>query len=267
MPHEHAAGLQHTRELVDHATVVRGQREKPERREQIEHRVKASRPARGKFPHVAARVTKQRSGAAMPCALEQFLRVVEAVDVESRFRQQMRVSSLPARDVEDARARGKTQDVHQARDFAPVALEGEKRLVLEQVLAVEVTLPPLGGLRSLRHLMKIHVLRHPSAHVIPSAARICFGRDSADPSLALDDPSFGASMSDDRSISRRDAVKLGLGAGVALAVGRSGVLSAEQQPALITRPIPSSGERLPIVGMGTAVIYQNPKPERASAAA
>jgi aryl-alcohol dehydrogenase-like predicted oxidoreductase len=68
-------------------------------------------------------------------------------------------------------------------------------------------------------------------------------------------------MSDDRSISRRDAVKLGLGAGVALAVGRSAVLSAEQQPTLITRPIPSSGERLPIVGMGTAVIYQNPKPD------
>ncbi|MGH7617592.1 MAG: aldo/keto reductase [Gemmatimonadaceae bacterium] len=68
-------------------------------------------------------------------------------------------------------------------------------------------------------------------------------------------------MSDDRSISRRDAVKLGLGAGVALAVGRSAPLAAEQQAALITRPIPSSGERIPIVGMGTAVIYQNPKPE------
>jgi aryl-alcohol dehydrogenase-like predicted oxidoreductase len=71
-------------------------------------------------------------------------------------------------------------------------------------------------------------------------------------------------MPDDRSISRRDAVKLGLGAGVALAVGRSGVLVAEsrQGTPLITRPIPSSGERLPIIGMGTAVIYQNPTPEQ-----
>jgi aryl-alcohol dehydrogenase-like predicted oxidoreductase len=72
-------------------------------------------------------------------------------------------------------------------------------------------------------------------------------------------------MSDDRSISRRDAVKLGLGAGVALAVGRSSVLAADaraQSAPLITRPIPSSGERLPIVGLGTAVIYQNPTPEQ-----
>jgi len=71
-------------------------------------------------------------------------------------------------------------------------------------------------------------------------------------------------MSDDCAISRRDAVKLGLGAGVALAVGRSSLLAAEPQQGtpLITRPIPSSGERLPIVGMGTAVIYQNPTPEQ-----
>jgi aryl-alcohol dehydrogenase-like predicted oxidoreductase len=73
-------------------------------------------------------------------------------------------------------------------------------------------------------------------------------------------------MSDDRSISRRDAVKLGLGAGVALAVGRSALAEPRSEVAqagpLITRPIPSSGERLPIVGMGTAVIYQNPTPEQ-----
>jgi aryl-alcohol dehydrogenase-like predicted oxidoreductase len=71
-------------------------------------------------------------------------------------------------------------------------------------------------------------------------------------------------MSHDRPISRRDAVKIGLGAGVTLAAARSRLLAAEAQQgmALITRPIPSSGERLPIVGMGTAVIYQNPTPEQ-----
>jgi aryl-alcohol dehydrogenase-like predicted oxidoreductase len=73
-------------------------------------------------------------------------------------------------------------------------------------------------------------------------------------------------MTNDRSISRRDAVKLGLGAGVALAVGRSALAESirvpEQTGPLITRPIPSSGELLPIVGMGTAVIYQNPTPEQ-----
>jgi aryl-alcohol dehydrogenase-like predicted oxidoreductase len=70
-------------------------------------------------------------------------------------------------------------------------------------------------------------------------------------------------MSDDRSISRRGAVKLGLGAGAALALGQSRVLAERpQSAALITRPIPSTGERLPIVGMGTAVIYQNPTPDQ-----
>jgi aryl-alcohol dehydrogenase-like predicted oxidoreductase len=74
-------------------------------------------------------------------------------------------------------------------------------------------------------------------------------------------------MSDDRFISRRDAVKLGFGAGVALAVGRSALAEStaifqQEGGQLITRPIPSTGERLPIVGMGTAVIYQNPTPDQ-----
>jgi len=71
-------------------------------------------------------------------------------------------------------------------------------------------------------------------------------------------------MSSDRSLSRREIVKLGVGAGAALVLGRSSLIAepAEQSGPLITRPIPSSGERLPVVGMGTAVIYQNPTPEQ-----
>ena len=72
-------------------------------------------------------------------------------------------------------------------------------------------------------------------------------------------------MSGERVISRRDAVKLGLGAGVALAIGRSTAYGSEtptQAGDVITRAIPSSAERLPVVGMGTAVIYQNPTPEQ-----
>lgn len=71
-------------------------------------------------------------------------------------------------------------------------------------------------------------------------------------------------MSSDRSLSRREVVKLGVGAGAALVLGRSSLIAepAEQSGPLITRPIPSSGERLPVVGMGTAVIYQNPTPEQ-----
>jgi hypothetical protein len=58
----------------------------------------------------------------------------------------MRMSSLAAWNVEDARARRKAEDVDQARDLAAIALDGEERLVLEQILIVEVRLPPLGAL-------------------------------------------------------------------------------------------------------------------------
>jgi hypothetical protein len=58
----------------------------------------------------------------------------------------MRMSSLAAWNDEDARARRKAEDVDQARDLAAIALEREQRLVLEQILIVEVRLPPLGAL-------------------------------------------------------------------------------------------------------------------------
>ena len=76
-------------------------------------------------------------------------------------------------------------------------------------------------------------------------------------------------MSHDQPISRRDALKLGLGAGALLTLSRSQALAlpspwgyGEQAGALIQRPIPSSGEKLPIIGIGTAVIYQNPTPDQ-----
>jgi hypothetical protein len=56
------------------------------------------------------------------------------------------MSSLAAWNVEDSRARRKAEDVDQARDFAAIALEREQRLVLEQIVIVEVRLPPLGAL-------------------------------------------------------------------------------------------------------------------------
>jgi len=76
-------------------------------------------------------------------------------------------------------------------------------------------------------------------------------------------------MTDDRWMSRRDAVKLSLGVGAALAFGRGRLLAETerddtglQAAELVTRAIPSTGERLPVVGMGTAVIYENPTPEQ-----
>jgi hypothetical protein len=61
------------------------------------------------------------------------------------------------------------------------------------------------------------------------------------------------------NISRRDLLKLGLGATALAALPG---LQAQGTPSgVITRPIPSSGERLPVVGIGTARRYDNPTPE------
>jgi aryl-alcohol dehydrogenase-like predicted oxidoreductase len=67
----------------------------------------------------------------------------------------------------------------------------------------------------------------------------------------------------DNNLSRRDAVKIGLGAGVALGLGRvpAFALPPSQGSPLIQRAIPSSGEMLPVVGIGTARNYENPDAE------
>jgi len=57
-------------------------------------------------------------------------------------------------------------------------------------------------------------------------------------------------------LSRRDAIKLGLFAGAGLAMGRPvsaqiDRLVLQQQLPLITKQVPSTGERLPVVGIGT----------------
>jgi aryl-alcohol dehydrogenase-like predicted oxidoreductase len=67
----------------------------------------------------------------------------------------------------------------------------------------------------------------------------------------------------DESFSRRDVLKLGVGAGIALAFDTRPLLAAtaRQGSALNQRAIPSSGEKLPIVGIGTARNYENPTPD------
>ncbi len=74
-------------------------------------------------------------------------------------------------------------------------------------------------------------------------------------------------MSDDRTISRRDAIKLGLGAGALLTFtrGNAYALPAPWGTAplpLIERAIPSTGEKVAAVGMGTARNYENPTAEQ-----
>jgi aryl-alcohol dehydrogenase-like predicted oxidoreductase len=71
-------------------------------------------------------------------------------------------------------------------------------------------------------------------------------------------------MAENHSYSRRDAIRIGVGAGVLLTLDRAPSLALAatrtKLPALIQRPIPSSGELLPVVGIGTARSYEHPTP-------
>lgn len=72
-------------------------------------------------------------------------------------------------------------------------------------------------------------------------------------------------MHRDHHVTRRDAIKIGLGAGALLSVRGLPALASPRDtiaPDLIERAIPSSGEKIPVVGMGTAVKYEHPTPQQ-----
>lgn len=56
-------------------------------------------------------------------------------------------------------------------------------------------------------------------------------------------------------ISRRDYLKLLLAAGAGAAIDPAWLLAADKKLPLITRAIPSSGERLPVVGLGSSATF------------
>jgi aryl-alcohol dehydrogenase-like predicted oxidoreductase len=63
-------------------------------------------------------------------------------------------------------------------------------------------------------------------------------------------------------LSRRDALKVGLGVGLALTIDRRDLFAAmTQQSVLIQKPIPSTGEKIPVIGMGTARYFDTVTPE------
>jgi aryl-alcohol dehydrogenase-like predicted oxidoreductase len=73
-------------------------------------------------------------------------------------------------------------------------------------------------------------------------------------------------MSDSHSMSRRTAITSAAAAAVGLTLGRALPASAQgaqgaQARALITKPIPSTGERLPVIGLGTNA-YSATTPEQ-----
>jgi hypothetical protein len=105
MPNEKTTGREDTRELGDHSSIVRRLEEEAKRREEIQHGIEAPAPARRQSTHVASCVSQPRPRAATPGTLEEIARVVEAVDVEAGFSEQVRMPSLSARAVEHARTR------------------------------------------------------------------------------------------------------------------------------------------------------------------
>ena len=63
-------------------------------------------------------------------------------------------------------------------------------------------------------------------------------------------------------LSRRDALKVGLGVGLALTIDRLDLFAAStQQSVLIQKSIPSTGEKIPVIGMGTARYFDTVTPE------
>jgi len=63
-------------------------------------------------------------------------------------------------------------------------------------------------------------------------------------------------------ISRRDALKVGVSVGLAITLDRLDVFAASSRQApLIEKAIPSSGEKIPVVGMGTARYFDAVTPE------
>jgi hypothetical protein len=75
---------------------------------------------------------------------EHVARVVDAIDVESGFREQMRVAAMSARAIQYPRANRQLEDVDQPRDFAPVARRIEDRFVFQEIAGVKVRGPPVG---------------------------------------------------------------------------------------------------------------------------
>ncbi len=58
-----------------------------------------------------------------------------------------------------------------------------------------------------------------------------------------------------RFLSRRDAIKLGLAASTTFALKPQSLFAQSNNTDLLTKPIPSSGERIPLIGIGTARRY------------
>lgn len=146
MPDKRATGFQNARKFTDHTCIVARIEKEAKRREEIDDCIEAILPSRRQPPHVALRIAKVRSGAATAGDFQQMLGVVERVYVVSGFGKKVSVPALSARDIENPRSHWKAEHVDDPRCFLAIPLEREDRLILEQIMGVEIRLPPFGGL-------------------------------------------------------------------------------------------------------------------------
>jgi hypothetical protein len=143
VPQKNSAWLQDSRKFFDDADVIRRIIEESEGRKKVDHGIEATFPSGWKPTHVAACVSQICAGSALSRNPEQMLRVVESVHIVSSFCEEMRMPALPAGNVEYPSSDRQPQYVYDSCDFLPIALQREYRLILEQILGIEIRLPPL----------------------------------------------------------------------------------------------------------------------------
>jgi hypothetical protein len=74
---------------------------------------------------------------------KQFRRIVDAVDSKARLGQQVRVTSLTARRIQDTRPDRQTEQLDYATSFRAIALRRKDRTVFPEVMRIEIAFPPL----------------------------------------------------------------------------------------------------------------------------
>jgi hypothetical protein len=102
MPDQRAVRFEDARELRDYARIIRRVSEEAERSEEIEHSIEPTSPFRGHPAHVTTCVLKRTAGSSFSCYRQKIPRVVEAINVETRFSEKMGVAALTTGNVEDS---------------------------------------------------------------------------------------------------------------------------------------------------------------------
>jgi hypothetical protein len=100
-------------------------REESERCEEIKHGIEPLRPSPGHLSHIATRVSETGTSATLSRHSEQLTGVIQAVDLVSRFGQEVCVATLTARNVEYARCHRKSEQLYETRRFLTIALMRE----------------------------------------------------------------------------------------------------------------------------------------------